>query len=163
MTSTMSSTSTPVRKSVTVKATAERAFRVFTAEFDSWWPREHHVGQSPLERAVIETHAGGRCYGRSVDGSEADWGKILVWEPPQRFVIAWQLGGEWKYDPDLAKASEVEVMFTPQPGGVTRVDLEHRYFERHGAGAEAVRTGVGGDGGWGSLLQLFAAQVERNN
>jgi len=34
----------PVRKSVTVKATQEQAFRVFTEGFDTWWPREHHIG-----------------------------------------------------------------------------------------------------------------------
>jgi hypothetical protein len=31
----------PVRRSITVKASAERAFEVFTAGFDTWWPRSH--------------------------------------------------------------------------------------------------------------------------
>ena len=39
-----------VRKSITVKASAERAFEVFTAEFDSWWPRITHIGKSPMRR-----------------------------------------------------------------------------------------------------------------
>ena len=29
----------PVQKSVTVKASPERAFRTFTEDFDSWWPK----------------------------------------------------------------------------------------------------------------------------
>jgi hypothetical protein len=40
-------TMAPMRKSVIVNANVERAFRVFTDEFDSWWPRTHHIGKSP--------------------------------------------------------------------------------------------------------------------
>jgi uncharacterized protein YndB with AHSA1/START domain len=84
---------------------------------------------------------------------------VLAWEPPVRLVLAWQITHEWGYEPDLTKASEVEIRFTPEPGGRTRVDLEHRHFERHGAGAESMRTAVGSEGGWGTLLQLYAARV----
>ena len=40
---------TTVRKSVTVKADVGRAFEVFSAGVDTWWPRSHHVGQKPLQ------------------------------------------------------------------------------------------------------------------
>jgi uncharacterized protein YndB with AHSA1/START domain len=157
---TVQTPSPTVRKSVTVAAGVERAFQVFTDGFDTWWPRSHHIGTAPLEKAVIEPGVGGRCYGRSVDGTECPWGRIVVWEPPQRFAFAWQINGQWQYEPDLARASEVEVRFTPLPGGGTRVDLEHRHLERHGADAEAVRTGVDSPGGWGGLLQIFADKVD---
>ena len=113
-----------------------------------------------MKKAIIEGKVGGRCYSEQVDGTDCDWGQILVWEPPQRFVIAWQISPGWGYEPDLAKSSEVEVRFTPEADGSTRVDLEHRYFRRHGAGAEAMRTAVDGQMGWGELLQAFAAKVE---
>lgn len=151
----------PVHKSITVKASVERAFQVYTEGFDTWWPRGHHIGEAPLETAVIEPWVNGRCYGRSIDGTECPWGKILVWEPPHRFVMAWQITPEWKHQPDLAQSSEVDVRFTAEPGGVTRVDLEHRHFHRHGAGAAAMRAGVDSDQGWGGLLQLFAERAER--
>src|SRR5262249_51164977 len=115
----------PVRKSITVKASLERAFEVFTAGFDTWWPRSHHIGNAPMKRAIIEGFAGGRCYSEQTDGTECPWGQILVWDPPHRFVMAWQINLQWKYEPDLAKSREVEVRFTPEPGGLTRVDLEH--------------------------------------
>jgi uncharacterized protein YndB with AHSA1/START domain len=156
-------TDTPVRKSITVNAPPERAFRVFAAEFDSWWPREHHIGSAPMKRTLIEGHVGGRCYAEHVDGSESDWGKILAWEPPARFVFAWRINGQWSFEPDLARSSEVEVRFTGLPGGATRVDLEHRFFARHGDGEEAMRTGVGGPGGWGNLLEMYAKKVSEGN
>jgi hypothetical protein len=90
----------PVFKTITVNVSVERAFDVFTAGFDSWWPRSHNISQSPMEKALIETFVGGRCYQRSIDGSECDWGRVIVWEPPHRFVIAWQLNADWQYDPD---------------------------------------------------------------
>ena len=152
-------TDTPVRKSITVNASRERAFHVFTAEFDSWWPREHHIGNAPMKRSLIEGRVGGRCYAEHVDGSESDWGQVLEWNPPAGFVFAWRINGQWTFEPDLAKSSEVEVRFTALPDGATRVDLEHRHFARHGEGADGMRTGVGGPGGWGALLELFAKVV----
>jgi uncharacterized protein YndB with AHSA1/START domain/uncharacterized damage-inducible protein DinB len=146
----------PVKKSVTVKASVEHAFKVFTDGFDTWWPRAHHIGKQPLVKAVIEPRAGGRCFGREADGTECDWGRVLTWEPPHRFVLAWQIDPTWQYEPDLTKASEVEIRFTPEAGGMTRVDLEHRNFERHGEGGGLIRTGVDGPNGWADLLQLYA-------
>jgi uncharacterized protein YndB with AHSA1/START domain len=149
----------PVRKTITVAASPERAFEVFTAEFDTWWPRTHHIGTAPMKKAIVEGRAGGRCYAEQVDGTECDWGSVLVWEPPHRLVIAWQIDGRWQYEPDLAKASEVEVRFTREADGSTRVDLEHRQFDRHGGDGAAIRAAVDAAGGWGGLLALFAAQA----
>lgn len=150
-----------VRKTITVNAGVEHAFRVFTEGYDSWWPRTHHIGKVPMQKAIIETRAGGRCYTIQTDGAECDWGRVLVWDPPHRLVLAWQITHEWGYEPDLSKSSEVDIRFIPEPGGRTRVDLEHRYFERHGAGGTAMRTAVDAANGWSGLLQLFAARVEQ--
>jgi len=148
----------PVTKTISVNASPERAFHVFTAGYDTWWPRSHHIGKSPMKKAIIEGKAGGRCYTEQQDGTECDWGRVLVWEPPHRLVIAWQITHEWGYQPDLAQSSEVEVRFTPEGAG-TRVDLEHRHLDRHGAGAAAMRTAVDSPNGWGGLLQLYAARA----
>jgi uncharacterized protein YndB with AHSA1/START domain len=150
---------TPVRKSITVKAGVERAFHVFTEEFDSWWPRSHHIGKIPMKRAIVEGKPGGRCYTEQTDGSESDWGTIVVWEPPHRFVIAWQIHGDWTYQPDIAQSSEVEVRFTAEPGGMTRVDLEHRHLDRLPLGS-AMRAAVDSPNGWSGLLQLYAGRFQ---
>ena len=149
----------PVRKTITVNASVERAFAVFTEGFDTWWPRSHHIGGQPMEKAIIEMRAGGRMYSRQVDGSECDWGRVTSWEPPRRLVFAWQITHEWGYEPDLAKASEVEIIFTAMGPASTRVDLEHRHFERHGAGGPNMRTAVDSPNGWGGLLQMYADRV----
>jgi uncharacterized protein YndB with AHSA1/START domain len=150
-----------VRKTVSVKAPAEHAFRVFTEGMDTWWPRTHHIGRSPMKKAVIEGHPGGRCYTVQEDGSDCDWGQVLVWEPPHRFVMAWKITHTFGFEPDPAKASEVHVSFTPEPGGFTRVDLEHRHLERHGEGAETMRASVDSPGGWTAILQLYKAGTEQ--
>lgn len=144
-----------VHVNVTVDISRERAFEVYTRELDSWWPREHHIGKAPLKEAFMEPRLGGRLYEKGVDGSECDWGVVLAWEPPARLVFAWQINGEWTYEPDLALSSEVEVRFTALGPKQTRVELIHRHFERHGASAEAIRQGV--SRGWPTVMDLFAA------
>ena len=150
----------PVYKTIVVKTSAERAFRAFTRDIDSWWPRSHHIGKSPMKKVVLEGAAGGRCYSEHADGTQCDWGTVLVWEPPRRLVIGWQITHEWSYEPDLARSSEVEIRFEPQPDGSTRVDLEHRLLGRHGPGAAAIRTAVDSPNGWTGVLRLFAARAE---
>jgi hypothetical protein len=49
---------------------------------------------------------------------------------------------EWGFEPNLTKSSEVEIRFSPLGDGSTRVDLEHRHFERHGAGGATMKTAV---------------------
>lgn len=160
MTKTVDEANAVVRRTVTVKATPERAFHVFTEGFDSWWPRGHHIGKTPLKRAVVEGRLGGRIYGEQEDGSEVPWATVTAWDPPRSFVFAWQINADWTYQPDLARSSEVEVTFTDEGEGITRVDLEHRHFERLGDGADTMRTAVGSEGGWGTLLGLFAEKAE---
>ena len=148
-----------VRKTIVVRASAAHAFAVFTEGIDRWWPRSHYIGGQPMEKCFVEPRVGGRLFERAADGSECDWGQVLVWDPPKRFVYAWQIGATWKYDPDLSKASEVEVLFVQQADGTTLVDLEHRHLERHGEGAAAMRAAIDSPGGWSQLLQLFADAV----
>jgi uncharacterized protein YndB with AHSA1/START domain len=143
----------PVRYSVTVPIPAARAFTLFTEGFNSWWIG-HHIGSADLAEAVLEPKQGGRWYERGVDGSECDWGTVLVFQPPGRLVLTWQINGQWQYDPDPSRASEVEVLFT-EDNGQTRVDFEHRHIERHGEGAAELARQVGADGGWPSILDLF--------
>jgi uncharacterized protein YndB with AHSA1/START domain len=147
-----------VRQSVVVETSPERAFYVFTEGMTSWWPIDSHsIGDRPMAEAVIEPRTGGRWYERGDDGTECDWGRVLAWEPPGRIVLAWQISAEWKADPTIR--TEVEVRFTPEGDGRTRVDLEHRGLESFGERAEQMRAIFGSDGGWNGLLRRFAETV----
>jgi len=148
----------PVKKTLTVAAPPEKAFEVFTAGFGRWWPASHSIGESPLKEAIIEPGVGGRWYGLLEDGTENPWGDVLDWEPPHRVLLAWRIGGDWKYDPDLL--TEVEVVFTAEGQG-TRVDFEHRHLERMGDAAEGARASFDSEGGWAGLLQMFAAEAAK--
>ena len=108
----------------------EQAFGLFTGEFTAWWPHQYHIGQADVAEVILEPHEGGRWYERGVDGSECDWGRVLVWEPPHRLVFTWQINGSWQFDPDPEHASEIEVLFTEDGPGQTTVEVEHRHFDR---------------------------------
>ena len=152
----MTETTVAARRSVTVNATAERAFDVFTAGFSTWWPLEsHHIGKTMATEAIIEPRAGGRWFERDADGNECNWGFVTEYEPPSRILLAWHLTPEWGYDPDPEKATEVEITFTPTSDG-TLVELEHRGFEKHGERGASMRDAVSAPGGWADLLQLYA-------
>lgn len=148
----------PVRKEMVVNASQERCFRVFTARMDDWWPREHHIGKSPLKRVVVDDHPGGRWYAICEDGSEVETGKVLVWEPPQRLVLSWQITAKWSFDPNLH--TEVEVRFVPIDDKRTRVELEHRKLEAYGADAAAMKATFDKDDAWIGLLRSFGGRAE---
>ena len=148
----------PVKKTLTVAASPERAFEVFTAGFGRWWPASHSIGESPLKLAVIEPGVGGRWFGLLEDGTESLWGDVLDWEPPRRLVLAWRISGDWTFDPELT--TEVEVRFTAEGQG-TRVDFEHRHLERMGDAAASARASFDSEGGWTGLLQMFAAEAAK--
>jgi uncharacterized protein YndB with AHSA1/START domain len=148
----------PVRKSIHVKAAPRKAFEVFTGGMSRWWLKSHTINkQSPIKDIVMEPHVGGRWFERGEDGSECTWGKVLVWEPPSRLVLAWQTDATWTHNPDFI--TEVEVRFIADGGG-TRVELEHRDLERFGDSAEAIRDAFESPEGWSGLLASFGTTAD---
>jgi uncharacterized protein YndB with AHSA1/START domain len=145
----------PVKKSLVVEVDQARAFDVFTNGIDRWWPKDHHIGETPVVKEVIEPRRGGRWYTVHEDGKEVTTGHMLVWEPPSRIIFSWEINGQWKHEPNTACASEVEVRFIAETPTRTRVELEHRKFEAmiDKDGARAMRDGV--DNGWPGILDLY--------
>lgn len=130
----------PVRKSVTVDRSIEDAFDVFTARIGSWWPKvRFSVSQERIEDVILEGHVGGELFEVRDDGERFIWGRVLVWDPPARVVFTWHPGRQ----PETGQ--EVEVGFVATKAG-TRVELEHRGWER--LGGEAERTREGYVSGW---------------
>jgi uncharacterized protein YndB with AHSA1/START domain len=148
---------TSIQSQVVVAAPLERAFRVFTEQFDKIKPREHNMLGVDIAESVFEPHAGGRVYDRGVDGSECQWARVLAYDPPSRIVFTWDISPQWQLETDPAKASEVEVRFIAETAERTRLELEHRYLDRHLDGWQSLRDGVEGDQGWPLYLDRFAA------
>jgi uncharacterized protein YndB with AHSA1/START domain len=144
-----------IRRSITVAASQERAFAVFTEGQSAWWPRTHHIGDRPMVEAVIEPRAGGRWYERAADGTECDWGHVRAWDPPRRLLLVWQITGEWAYDDALD--TELEVRFVAEGDRRTRVELEHRQLDRYD---ERTRSTLESPGGWSGVLERFAAAAQ---
>jgi uncharacterized protein YndB with AHSA1/START domain len=104
-----------VRKVSMVAAPPVVAWRVFTERMGTWWPLSvYKIGKVNAVDAVIEPRVGGRWYERGADGSTCDWGSVLVWEPPSRLVLSWDVNAEWQYDPELK--TEIEIRFIAAEG-----------------------------------------------
>jgi uncharacterized protein YndB with AHSA1/START domain len=144
----------PVRVALRIEAKPAGAFEMFTSGMGRWWNKSHSLGTSLQRDVIIEPRPGGRWFERGEDGSESDWGRVLVWEPPSRLVLAWQLNADWRFDPSLE--TELELRFKPDGEHFTRVELEHRNLERFGDKAEAVRASIGAAEGWPGLLRRYA-------
>jgi uncharacterized protein YndB with AHSA1/START domain len=152
---------TAIHTQIVVEAPIERAFRVFTEDFDRIKPREHNMLGVEIAETVFEPRAGGRVFDRGVDGSEFHWARVLAFEPPDRVVISWDLNPQFQIESDPAKTSEVEVRFIAEGPERTRVELEHRHLDRHGEGWPGIREAVDGEGGWPLYLQRYGELISR--
>lgn len=143
-----------IRKQVTVEVPREHAFEVFTAQMGSWWNPDYHLGGQPFAEVVIEPREGGSWYEVDEAGTRCEWGRVLVWEPPGRLVLNWQVDGQWAHDPELL--TELELTFEALSDTSTRVELEHRKLENLGDAAAGMRAQLDDPSGWQGLLDRFA-------
>ena len=142
----------PIRLVVELDCPAEHAFEVWTARIATWWPLDHTVTGQPGLAVILEGRPGGRIFERTPAGAEHDWGEVLAWQPPARLVYSWHLRR------DRADATEVEIRFVPVERSRTRVEIEHRAWQRLGAEGEAWRDR--NRGGWSTLLPHYRKAAE---
>ncbi len=157
--STQQQTGLVISKSAVVPATPERAFEVFTEEIATWWPYKTHSvegsseGDTAPQTVVFETGPNGRMYEIMSTGEEAHWAerRRLGPAPPVRPRVEGEPEGR-------SATTEVEVRFTPEGDG-TRVELEHRGFERLGDAAETTHESY--SGGWPTVVQAFVDSLSK--
>lgn len=141
----MSQQSIPdVRKSVTVPATPDQSFQVFTERPADWWPPHHVLLKNERAGLAFEPRVGGRYYEWDVQGNEIAWGRILEWEPGRRLAMTWRVDPNWQSITDDERASVIEVDFTAVDEGHTRVELAHVKLHQHGPGAERIFAALDG-------------------
>jgi uncharacterized protein YndB with AHSA1/START domain len=141
----------PLRITFDVACSAEHAFAVWTSRIGTWWPADHTVTGDRDLAIVLESGVGGRIYERTAHGVEHDWGVVTVWDPPKRLAYLWNLGR------DRREATDVDIRFVSRGRDDTRVEIEHRGWERLGATADAWRDR--NRIGWETLLPHFAAAI----
>jgi hypothetical protein len=111
----------PVRQSTVVRASVRHTFATFVTKMGAWWPvKPFSAGRDRVRDVTVEQRRGGRVYETWDDGTEFDWGTLIVWEPPERFVMSWT---------GTPLTTEVELVFAPLGPTLTRVTLEHRGWE----------------------------------
>ena len=138
----------PIRLTFDVDCTVDHAFAVWTRRIAQWWPADHTVSAEDDLEVVLEGRLGGRIFERRSNGLEHDWGAVTIWEPPTR------LGYTWHLKRDRSDATDVEIRFLAT-GSTTRVEIEHRGWERLGAAGQDWRDR--NRGGWATLLPHYVA------
>ncbi|MEO8469071.1 MAG: SRPBCC family protein [Chloroflexota bacterium] len=144
----------PIRLEFEVACPVDRAFEVWTGQIATWWPKDHTVSSEVDLVVVLEGRAGGRIFERRTNGLEHDWGIVTIWEPPNRLGYSWHLNRE------PTDATDVEVRFLPLGIDGTKVEIEHRGWERLGAGGEDWRDR--NYGGWSTLLPHYRKATARS-
>lgn len=141
----------PLRKSIRVSRTPAEAFEIFTARIGDWWPRDRFSIHGAESAACgIEPRVGGEVFEISNVGARERWGTVIAWEPPHRLVMTWHPGRA------PSSAQEVEVRFVAIEDG-TRVELEHRGWNRYGDGAEEARASY--ENGWAIVFDRRFAEA----
>jgi uncharacterized protein YndB with AHSA1/START domain len=65
----------------------------------------------------------------------------------------------WHVNPEAPAPTEIEIRFTAD-GDATRVDVEHRGWERLGmARGQEARESYGSDDGWGLVLSRYVEEA----
>jgi uncharacterized protein YndB with AHSA1/START domain len=141
----------PLRMSFEVGCGQSHAFEVWTDRIDLWWPADHTATGEEDLTITLEPRVGGRIFQRDPAGVEIDWGEVTEFAPPELLAYRWHLRR------DRADATDVLITFVPLDPGRTRVDIEHRGWERLGADGPVWRER--NHQGWDTLLPHYVAAV----
>jgi hypothetical protein len=140
----------PLRLSLMVACSADHAFRTWTRRTSSWWPLEHSASGRRGFNVVFEPRVGGRIFERTPGGEEIDWGEITSWDPPRRVSYLWHINA------DRSDATDVDIVFNEVAELSTRVDIEHRGWERLGS-ARGPAWRDANRSGWNGVLPYYVA------
>ncbi len=138
----------PIIKTVHVNAAPSVAFDIFVNRIAKWWPLDGHAVSAadgkPAFGVTIEPKVGGAIYETTWDGARADWGEVLVFDPPHRLAFTWHPGT------NRDKPTRVEVTFLDSGAGRALVTLTHSGWDIWAEDAPDKRSGY--DSGWDHVL-----------
>jgi hypothetical protein len=145
----------PLTLAFEVSCPVEHAFAVWTTRIATWWPADHTISGQSDSQVILEPRPGGRIFERTPQGIEHLWGQVTVWEPPNRLGYRWHLGR------DPVDATDVDIRFLPHGVGATRIEIEHRGWQRLDAGGDPWRER--NRVGWQSLIPHYLAAVSEGD
>lgn len=111
------------------------------------------IASLPVRRSVVVEASLDDAFATFTDDIDSWW--------PHRLLFAWLMTHAFGPEHDVRRASEVLVCFRPDGVARTRVDVEHRFFERHEGGPEPMRTHVDAPNGWTFVLSHFTDRAAR--
>ncbi|ATB50627.1 SRPBCC domain-containing protein [Corallococcus macrosporus] len=148
----MSTQQDAIQHSVVVDAPVDQAFQFFTGALGRWWPLAYTFAGTQFQTAEVEPRPGGRWFERTLEGQETSWGEVREWAPPRALVLSFAITHDRQPAPPEA-ASEVTFHFQPEGTHQTRVQVQHRDFQRHGPeGGPVLREGMASPQGWPLIL-----------
>lgn len=140
----------PLRIAFEVHCPAQHAFATWTSKTSEWWPPGARMSGDAAAEVVFEPRVGGRVFERASDGREVEWGEVTLWDPPRR------VGYQWHIATDRQSATDVEIAFIELAADATRIEIEHRGWERLGPErAQAWRDA--NQAGWDGVLPAYRA------
>lgn len=143
----------PIRMSTRVRRSLDDTFELFTGNLSGWWPSDRFTfGPGRADKVIMEPRVGGRFYERYTDGEEHTIGHVLAWNPPTQVIFTWG-------HHDAVAPTEVSVSFVAEDTMLTRVELEHRAWERLGVPGHETREAYAN--GWPSVIAAFTAAAGR--
>jgi uncharacterized protein YndB with AHSA1/START domain len=146
---------TSIKKELAVNASQQTAFKVFTQQMHLWWPRTHHTGSADMTGMIVEENVNGRWYSTHADGTEANVGYVMQYNPYDLLVLAWQLDGDFVCDPNVV--TEVVVEFIAEGPQNTLVKFEHQNLHK----LNNNKTALSMNEGWDMILNLYKQQLDK--
>ena len=152
----------PIRRTVVVTVDRSRTFDVFVRRMAEWWPlTPFSRGGERVRTVVVDETVGGQVAEVWDDGTSWTWGDVLEWDESTAFAMTWNVTGT---------PTVVALRFQRVSDGITRVELEHRGWERL-TEAElgedcAIAGGYRGGAfhrGWEEILRRFTHTVEEHS
>lgn len=148
----------PINKTFLVHGNARDAFTAFTRRMNNWWPKAYTWSGEVLQEIGIEPVTDGMLTETGPHGFRCNWGRVIEVQETH-IVFLWQIGPHREPVPDPEKASEVSVTFSNNGDSGCKVELLHRYFERHGKGSEDYRAAMDSGQGWDTIFKAFKEYI----
>jgi uncharacterized protein YndB with AHSA1/START domain len=132
-----------------------KAFKLVVDHPELWWRSPFEKTQGERLDVRIDPFLGGACYQIDGKGQQQVWGTVLSIEEPLYLRIAWQVSQDGEQVADPAAASRVMINFR-EAGEVTRLEVVHSKFLRHGEGGGDYMREMMQPDGWPRILKDMA-------